>query len=674
MKVFDVASDDEPLYALPVALLPKVPPSLMSFDFCDELGFLGLPTRRQNGLCSYAGLLYAAACALEAKNLSAELLTSEIREQLLFVAIAPPEYAEDVANLLLTARNRPDLPSLEGLPGLAAAEVELRDWCAAMSGRPRPADVPIADSPRLTGTAWGEVMSTVANDDLSGWLLGKFAANSVVVAHVRGGRTPRKKITLSFDENIFKDLEFVERRASSRLGWAPITYTFHTPYVGATTYHFELRTREGLEVIDSVLLGDEDLEDGDDSDTETEDDASARPEYDFEPDRGTRIHRYWPEAAAMDQVAASVALKVSAERFASPAFLVSVAVALVVTAFAVWHDDLVANGTGAPSLLLLFPGALAGLLARAGGHPVVAHTLQFARRALAASCVLAFAAAGVLAFVETGDGADAATWLWLYWGTLALGAWLIAGLLYVARKLPRPPHQAGWLEARITGFEAALGKLARRRAYVRQRRLEVVVRCQSLTRESAAELAARSRDLDAILSLRVGPKRRWLMDQDVALVIPGRVDESRTLLRTVARPGDAIVRQSVSMARLTADTFRWLSDELDTGYQVAVRWPRVRDLVRWAIRPRKRYAEFLGRRQPLARGAESFAACVRSGAMVCTRPYEVAPKPPVSADSSDDATNAADSAEASQAESTSGISSDVPGADAGPEPPENVNE
>jgi hypothetical protein len=53
-----------PRYAVPVMLLPKIPPTMMNFHFRSGAERLTLPTRRQNGLASYAALLAAARAKL----------------------------------------------------------------------------------------------------------------------------------------------------------------------------------------------------------------------------------------------------------------------------------------------------------------------------------------------------------------------------------------------------------------------------------------------------------------------------------------------------------------------------------------------------------------------------------------------------------------------------------
>lgn len=673
---FGLSEAGHPLYLLPVALLPKVPPTLMRFDFDGEDGRLSLPLRQQNGLASYAALLYAASVVL---NEGPRELPSQLREELLFAAVGPPEYAEPFArHLRAPRRGVPEIPDVHGLPSLAAAEDELDQWAAQLMSQ-APATRPASNSSAISRSALQDLHVRLAHDPMTSWLLKSMAVASVVLAHVEEGRRRHKMVRLAYDAAIFKDDEPVGANLSSTLGWEGVNLVIETPYVGAHTYHFEFVGIEGIEVFDSRLLS-------------AASDESNRGSYgpSAEGDEGfasrftrqdtNRVHHYWTGATSVDQITAIVRLRVARENFVGLAYWASLAVALSILICGGLAQPLVRHGAGAATLLLLFPGLAATLVAGTSNHPLTSSVLQRAHRALLLSALCAYMTAGILVFIHTGGKANAAGWVrcaWLFLGVIAL---LPVGLLYGARKLPRPPQQEGRLEEGLALFQRQVLEVTRRVARQRQHRLKLVVFVPGLTWAQADALAPRSRSRrrffvmpgprrrrlrkqEPHLLLQVEPSRRWrwsgskrpesqrpslwmralgrtpvlrrFVPASVRYPVWGRLPK-RTPLRTFARPADEFLNQPLEMGRRLSATALWLGRMAPQGYTFEAQWPRrferirafARSLWRWLVRV---WLFVLGR--PSRQHVESdkstrltpdeLAVAIRGGLTRLNRRYEV---------------------------------------------------
>src|SRR6202035_749486 len=139
------------------------------------------------------------------------------------------------------------------------------------------------------------------------------------------------------------------------------------------------------------------------------------------------------------RVTAIVRLRVARENFVGPAYLAAWGVALTILACGLLAQPLVRHGGGALPLLLLFPGLAATIVASTARHPLIARVLKRTRAALLASALLSYLTAAILPMIHTGDMANAANWVRAVWVGLGVVALLPVGLLYLSRKLPRPP-------------------------------------------------------------------------------------------------------------------------------------------------------------------------------------------------------------------------------------------
>jgi hypothetical protein len=578
-------------FAVPVMLLPKVRPTLMRFDLRSGADEVSLPTRDQNALASYAALLWAATSVLETWPLPGNL-----REELMFVAIGAPEYAAPVSwYLRAPRRGLPVLPDREELPTLALAEDALIAWHGQLAGvhagrSNSDADDGEREDPHLA--AAGEQLeaaellrshNALAKDLLASWLLRKLATSSPLLVHVRRAPTGRQTIRLGYDENVFKSqLDGVGKSLVARSGWLAYPYVIYTPYVGAASYHFEFIAPHGVEAIHSELLEQSPEEadwDRDPQETRNvpealvdhdDDDESARPKYDYVPIRGERVHLYRIEDPIADALLAKVYLRASRAGFISGAALAATAIALILLACAVLTRPLVSHGTGSQALLLLLPGLLATVVARAGGHGLVIRMLQGARRTLLLSGVFAFIGAGMLTLINTGKGAHATPWQRWVFILLAIAALWGALKLLLARVLPRRPEPQGFLERRVERARVRAERRSRRRACRRQRALRLRVTALQLDWNQARQLSDRVVD-STRLRLEPGPQRVWWRTEDPAVRIVAHED-ARPMLSSVARPSDPYVIQELGTARRLAETVRWLGQELPGGYKLEIRW------------------------------------------------------------------------------------------------------
>jgi hypothetical protein len=599
-----LGSGDDSVYVLPIALLPKIPSVLTRFEFDAGDGRrLPLPRREQNALASYAALLYATGVALE---LPPEQLPKELREELLFVALGPPEYAEPFAQRLRAPRRGlPEIPRIEGLLPLTSAEAEMDSWAAQLASLDRGA--PLTGGGSVSDDDLVNLNQRLARDPLTSWLLKVFATSSAVIAQVDGGGNRAKLLRFSYDSLIFKDDQRIGEKVGMTLGWEGINLGIETPYVGARSYHFEFLGADGIEIVESQLLMEpesgEPLSGSENMGNSSLDPQSVRVEGDR-----SRVHHYLDNAAGVDRITAFVRLRVAPENFVGPAYLAAWGVALTILACGGLAQPLVRHGGGALPLLLVFPGLAATVVASTSRHPLIAHVLKRARAALVGSALLSFLTAAVLPLIHTGEEANAAGWVRGAWLVLGGCALLPVGLLYMARKLPRPTADEGRLERGSMAFQRQVQHAARRGARRRQRHLRLIVLSPGLTWDQARASSMQSVNRRRFYvmpgstrwrSFRVAPPHLLLgVEPKPHLPVSdiGRIRgvfaaikrwswatsrwfawisaTTRTPLRTNARPTDMFLNQPLEMRRQLSATILWLAGRLPDGYTFEARWPR----------------------------------------------------------------------------------------------------
>jgi hypothetical protein len=628
--------------AVPVALLPKLPPTLMRFDFVCGSDRLTMPTRRQNGLTSFAALLWAAGNALGSRW----PLPIRLREELLFVALGAPEYAAPVSQRVRAPKEGPpQLLDLEGHPGLAQAESELIQLHRQMSGRPMVAMVPEEPEAALTHEQLNELHKALSTDLLASFLLRKLATSSAVLAHVVRHPTGRQRIALSYDESFFRPrAPKLWRGVVAQRGWRPYPLIFQTSYVGAAAYHFELVMPSGLEVIASSLV---DLAPEEDEwdlyrrppaaatrrQLDDEERELGRPEYDSVPVRGQRVHLYRAPDGVSDGIAAQVYVRAQRDGFIESAWLAGLAVAVTLWACALLTRPLVHHANGAPSLLLLFPGLMVALAARGSDHALYVRLLRSVRRSLMWCGVFAFSGAALLALIKTGEHAQAMPWHRWYYVALAVAATWQAGRLWLARRLPTVAEDTGVLGLMVGRFERRAERLAKRRARRAQRSLLLRVSSATLTTDGAKKIVEAAAGREDLLPLEIGPRRRRFLTLEPSVTFATSVGDA-PMLAPVASAGDHFLIQEPPLARRMAATIRWLAGELPHGFDLTIRWaPMVRQ-VRRALRhlARHGFKMLRGADRPSwapkrkgALAAAEVAAAARRGDLHMNRIYVVAP-------------------------------------------------
>jgi hypothetical protein len=630
--------------AVPITLLPKLPPTLMRFDFVCGSDRLTMPTRRQNGLASFAALLWAAGNALSNRW----PLPPQLREELLFVALGAPEYAAPVSRRIRAPKDGPpQLLDLEGHPSLAQAESELIQLHRQMSGRPMVALEPDGPDTALKHEQLSELHDTISTDLIASFLLRKLATSSVVLAHVGRHPTGRQRIALSYDEGFFRPgPPKLWRGVVAQRGWRPYPLIFQTSYVGAAAYHFELVMPGGLEVIASSLVDLAPEEDEWDlyrrssaaeprEPLDDEERELGRPEYDSVPVRGQRIHLYRAPDGVSDGIAAQVYVRAQRDGFIESAWLAGLAVAVTLWACALLTRPLVHHANGAPSLLLLFPGLMVALAARGSDHALYVRLLRSVRRSLMWCGVFAFSGAALLALIKTGEHAHAMPWHRWYYLVLAVAATWQAGRLGLARRLPTAAEDRGFLGSMVGRFERRAEQRAKWRARWAQRSLLLGVSSAVLTSARATEIVGAAEGREDLLPLAVGPSRRRFLTQEPSVMFATTVGDE-PVLAPVASAGDHFLIQEPPLARRMAATIRWLASELPDGYDLTIRWAPVMRQVRRALRHLARHGFKMLRgadRPPWApkrKGpleAAEVAAAARRGDLHMNRVYVVAPSP-----------------------------------------------
>lgn len=436
----ELANDEcQPLlFYVPLVLFPKKPRSFMRFDVHDE-GDRSLPlmTRQENALVSVHALYAAARQAIgektNAHDVSAVELEDEIRKDLRAVAAATPDAALNARRLLLDTKD-----SLRGVRNALRASQRFK------------------------------------------WFSLLLAENSIAVGQVLDDRRSRRILKLSYEERVVDRTHSVDHRdlpdaRSSQQGLRAYPVVIRNPYIGSSTYHFEFEAPDGLEAVGARLLDERgnDLtgkaappspapapdEDAPDPEAAAIDKLVA--EAGIEPDRGTgegtRVHLYLPDATLATEARVWIGLRVRRERFISEAAVAASAISVVLMAYVWFADQLVENGASAPALLLLFPGLIATLIGRAGGHFLISRLLRRARYLTFISGAYAFAAAFALVINGTGPAASPGDLLRPVWILLFLFSLWPTLILCLARHLPRPTDQASWPEKVVSRIERVRG-------------------------------------------------------------------------------------------------------------------------------------------------------------------------------------------------------------------------
>lgn len=261
-------------------------------------------------------------------------------------------------------------------------------------------------------------------------------------------------VKLSFDEEVTSVTSGAQpwQKALARIGWGGYELWAETPYIGASSYHFEFEAPDGLEIYDSGLV----RVDGPEPTSKT-----LRPETMLDRVSGysSRLHLYEPDASGALKSFAWVRLRVRRQEFVGGA-----AIAGLVVAVAMWGAYFVAGDaaltpTAIPTLMLLVPSVIAAYAVRPSPHRLTTKMLAPARWIVASSATIPFIAAGILALAQrdedSGEVINRAFEGWWLGG--AILATVLALVLLGTRSFPIPELKArkwkGWVHQNFSLYD-----------------------------------------------------------------------------------------------------------------------------------------------------------------------------------------------------------------------------
>jgi hypothetical protein len=206
------------------------------------------------------------------------------------------------------------------------------------------------------------------------WWVGTFAHSSLIVVLYRAAHPGRKMIKLRFEEPITDAPKW-----KNRMGWRPYRVGIDSGLIEARSFHVEVEAPTGLRITRARLT----------------DDGAADPVA----SEGflKRVHLYRPHAETAGAGTSTLWLMASGGGFIGGAALASMLTLAVVVACIIWAQNIAANPTSAPALLLVLPGVIASYVARPDHHAMTTNMLFGARAILLASAACAYVAAAKLA-------------------------------------------------------------------------------------------------------------------------------------------------------------------------------------------------------------------------------------------------------------------------------------
>jgi hypothetical protein len=326
----------------PVFMLRKAPAELTNFDYRDAEGkALSLPTREENGRFSAEILLEIAVLAASHAGIDRRRVITEVGTTIRNVA------SQDT---LIAAEERQALFSSSSIPD---------DMRSALSG-----------------------------DHQFLWL-SELLETSCIVGFPVKKLDERQILKLHFDEN---QLDFgtdtrpglLEKRS---FGWEGYTFWFELPFIGSSSYHFEVVAPRGIEIIDSGV-------------------ALETPEgkiYKRGLGLRERSHVYLRGAQSYRSGLGWALYRVYRGGFITGALISSGLVVMAIAAAAIFAGPIAKAPGSVPALLLLFPGALVALVYRPGRHELALRLLHHARLLLLWSAFVAYAVAARVAVLRAGQ-------------------------------------------------------------------------------------------------------------------------------------------------------------------------------------------------------------------------------------------------------------------------------
>jgi hypothetical protein len=334
---------------VPLTLMRKSPGAFFRFDLRDEVNrSLPFPTRTENGTLSAATL---------------QLLARSI--------VGPDEFKRGLAE---------EIRYIAHASKSDALSLIVNEWMRQPKSK-------WGRRQRLIRVEQG-VRGKLAQNPNFWWLLRALAHSSIVALPVEGSIGDRRLIKLSFDE-VVPDLTSgsirhpisLFRALSYRTGYRGFQTSFVIPWSTARSFHFEVHSPSGLEVIEAGLSGRE-------------------PEI---PTNRAHIHLYAPfeaKKAERNRVRTPyVQFRLRGTALSPTAVVAAGGITALMWLCAYEASRLEGTGLGpSTSVLLLFPALIASYLARPE-HPLTARLMRLARGVLFGMGLLTIFGAARLAII-----------------------------------------------------------------------------------------------------------------------------------------------------------------------------------------------------------------------------------------------------------------------------------
>jgi hypothetical protein len=259
--------------------------------------------------------------------------------------------------------------------------------------------------PQLVGLS-----ALLEKDKTLRWLVAACAESSVVMVPLLGKESLQGIVKLAFDQEVNRPPFW--RVLLEGAGLRGYDIWFDTPYIGGRTYHVELAAPEGVEIYDAAVVAVA---------------AAGTDTPETNASRGAAQH------GAMLQRRSGFATQI--HLYVDDALLIT---GTLWGALALSHS-IRTSPTGIPELLLIFPGLIAGYIARPGRHPFTTRLQFLARGAFLLLSATPFVAATALALVARNKSGDLVNESFKpIWLGCAIVASALAFSLLLAWALPQP--------------------------------------------------------------------------------------------------------------------------------------------------------------------------------------------------------------------------------------------
>lgn len=258
------------------------------------------------------------------------------------------------------------------------------------------------------------------------WLAAACAESSIVMVPLLGEESLQGIVKLAFNQEITTPPQ--RHLIMEGIGLSGYELWLDTPYIGGRTHHVELTTPVGVEIYDTGLL----------SVASTGSEPSDSPTLARRSGFANQIHLYVDDARAQHGVLTWIRLRSQRSGFIGVAAVTSLLVSGTLwLAYSLAHA-VRSSPSGVPELLLIFPGLIAGYVARPGRHPFASRLLFLAQTAFVALSITPFVAAAALALVPRDEGVLRDERFKGWWLAMAIVASVCSMLLLVAWALPQP--------------------------------------------------------------------------------------------------------------------------------------------------------------------------------------------------------------------------------------------